>query len=387
VTRRRVAFGRLAGAFALASGLGYVAAFPFGLGDVSITAWNLLIIPPALYLGAGVAPRGAIVSAACTAAGVTASLLWAFSYPSPAVEAWWIGLAAAWWLGLGSLLAPERRALGRFTLLLGVATAVDFVLTAVKAPMPLYALGGFKIPLTMVWSFWVGLSLVSEPRLDVQKLRDADRTGWAGATALVGGLLWIVFAAGWTFSHGSTESPRSSTLLGLGALEFTRLQAVPAALWAVSLASVPVAGNRGLAARIALATVLLGVLMIALGAVLQTSIVDPDRDFGHPAVQGGWLLFVAGLFPVLSSGLLLLGVSSRRTGLPRTAMLLTGIAAPLPVIAFFLSGASSGAPGWDLAIATMHVAPGVGWLVLGYMLSSARRGERSRTRAPAASLR
>lgn len=151
----------IAGAFALASGLAYlVYPLPFEGRDGAITAWNLLIIPTAIYLGGELAWRGPIVAAASTAAGVTASLLWAFAYDSPTLEPWWIGLAATWWLGLGWLLGSEHRALGRFTLLLGVATIFDFVVTALKAPWPIYALGGFKLPLTMVWSFLVGLSLL-----------------------------------------------------------------------------------------------------------------------------------------------------------------------------------------------------------------------------------
>ena len=104
-------FGRVAGAFALASGFAYVAyLIPPEGRDQAITAWNLLIIPTALYLGGRLASRGPIISASSTAAGVTASLLWAFGYRSPSLEPWWIGLAAAWWLGLGWLLRNERRA-------------------------------------------------------------------------------------------------------------------------------------------------------------------------------------------------------------------------------------------------------------------------------------
>lgn len=110
------------------------------------------------------ASRGLIVSASSTAAAVTASVLWAFGYRSPSLEPWWIGLAAAWWLGLGWLLRTERRALARFTLLLGLATAIDLVVTALNVPWPIYALGGFKGPLTIVWTFWVGLALVRDPR-------------------------------------------------------------------------------------------------------------------------------------------------------------------------------------------------------------------------------
>jgi hypothetical protein len=83
-------------------------------------------------------------------------------YHSPALEPWWIGLAAAWWLSLGWLLRTEHPTLGRFTLLLGVAATIDFVLTALNAPWSIYALGGFKGPLTIAWSFWVGLSLLRD---------------------------------------------------------------------------------------------------------------------------------------------------------------------------------------------------------------------------------
>jgi hypothetical protein len=161
------AVGRVAGAFGFASGFAYVAYLflSVDLRDQSITAWNLLIIPTALYLGGRLAPRGALVSTASTAAGVAASLLWAFAFDVPSLEPWWIGLAAAWWLGVGWLLRTERRALGRFTLLLGVAATLDFILTALHAPMPIYALGGFKIPLTIAWSFAVGIALVRDPPL------------------------------------------------------------------------------------------------------------------------------------------------------------------------------------------------------------------------------
>jgi hypothetical protein len=88
--------------FALASGCAYVAyLLPIGGRDWAITAWNLLIIPTALYLGRRAAPGGPLVSAVSMAAGVAAALLWAFAYDSSALEPWWIGLAAAWWLGVG----------------------------------------------------------------------------------------------------------------------------------------------------------------------------------------------------------------------------------------------------------------------------------------------
>lgn len=156
----------MAGGFALASGCAYIAYLLVGVQfrDETIAAWNLLIIPTALYLGARLAAHGPLVSVASTAAGVAASLLWAFAHDMPGVEPWWIGLAAAWWLGLGWLLRTERRALGLFTIVLGVSAAIDFVLTALNAPMPIYALGGFKIPLSIAWSLWLGIALLRDQR-------------------------------------------------------------------------------------------------------------------------------------------------------------------------------------------------------------------------------
>jgi hypothetical protein len=69
--------GRLAGAFALASGLAYIGYFLLdaSVRDVAITAWNLLIIPGALYLGLLTARGEALLAAAATAAGIAASVL------------------------------------------------------------------------------------------------------------------------------------------------------------------------------------------------------------------------------------------------------------------------------------------------------------------------
>lgn len=324
VTRPWLPVGRIAGAFALASGLASVAYLLIPENpEWAITAWNLLIIPTALYLGARVASRRSVAAAASTAAGIIASLLWAFAYQSPTLEPWWIGLAAAWWLGLGWLLAPERRALGRFTLLLGVAAAMDFLVTALNAPWPIYALGAFKLPLTLVWTVWVGLSLLRRPLVSHRNGGDLDLTPWSGATALVGGLLWLV-----------------------------------------SLVTGPLRADShsGRAARFAFGVALLGLVMVGVGAVLQTSIVDPNLDFGHPAVQGGWILYIGGLVPVLSVGMLGLGpTSSREMPRLRSIILIIWLLTPLPVVASFLSGVSQGAaPGCRSRSTACRSRPRVG---------------------------
>ena len=150
--------GRLVGTLAILSGFAYLA-YLFvddATRDQAITAWNVLIVPAAIWLGIRLAHRGAFLAILATAAGVLASLLWALAYHEPKLEPWWLGLAAGWWLGLGWLLRADRPGLGRFTLLLGVAAALDFVLTVLDAPMPIYALGGLKLPLTTLWTFSVG---------------------------------------------------------------------------------------------------------------------------------------------------------------------------------------------------------------------------------------
>ena len=190
---------------------------------------------------------------------------------------------------------------------------------------------------------------------------------WSGVAATLGGITWALLAAGWTFSHGSTQSPRGDDVLGLGAHEFTRLLAVPAALWFVSLiGDRPDARlDRRAAARAGWAMALVGAALVAVGAILQTSVVDPSLDFDHPAVQGGWLLFIAGLLPFLTLGMLLSGFATSPASPVRWLRMLVGSLSPLPVLAFFLSGVSSGGVGWDVALAAMHAAPGLGWIALG----------------------
>ncbi|HUS20443.1 MAG TPA: hypothetical protein VMZ66_00345, partial [Aeromicrobium sp.] len=176
----------IAGSLAIASGVAYFAyLLPFEGRDRAITAWNLLIIPAIVYLGGWLASRAPVVASASTAAGVTASLLWALAFRSPTLEPWWIGLAAAGWLGFGWLLLREYRALGRFTLVLGVATIIDLVVTVMNASMPLYLLGAFKLPLTTAWTLWIGLTLVRDSRWSAERSLDGDHVG-ADAVANVG---------------------------------------------------------------------------------------------------------------------------------------------------------------------------------------------------------
>ena len=157
--------GVLAGLCAIASGLAYLAYWPIlDQPDWAITAWNLLIIPTALYLGIRLGPRGPVVAAISTAAGIAAALLWATSFRQAALEPWWIGLAAVWWIGIGWLLLPTHRATGILTVTLGVVAALDFFVTLWDIGLPLLAVAGLKLPLSTVWSFWIGVVLIGDAR-------------------------------------------------------------------------------------------------------------------------------------------------------------------------------------------------------------------------------
>lgn len=140
---------------------------PWGwLGTGLLVAWTALVIPAAVVLGrwlSAAAPR--LVSLA-TAAGVLSLLLWG----GAALGRWWpVGLepaflllSAGWWLGIGKVLRQVHPRLGTLTLVLGVAAALDAVVTGAGERLPAWmfpVLGGPKLPLQWIWTIAVGRSL------------------------------------------------------------------------------------------------------------------------------------------------------------------------------------------------------------------------------------
>ena len=187
------------------------------------------------------------------------------------------------------------------------------------------------------------------------------------APAVAGGAFWVVGAVGWLLTHGTQRNWNTAAILGLTGTEFTRLLVAATALWAISLAAdVP----RRRAARAAWGVSLAGITMVGAGALFETSIVDPVAEFTHPIVQTGWLLFIAGLCPVLFAGMVALAGASSASRADRLACLAIGVAAPLPVLAFFVGGLNASGAAGVAALGLMHAAPGIGWIVLGF----ARRG-------------
>lgn len=368
-----------AGLCAVASGLAYLQYFVSGAsGDWAITAWNLLIIPAALVLGLRLASRGSLIAAGATAAGIAGSVLWAFDFRTASVEPWWIALAAAWWLGLGWLLRKRHRATAWLTLALGIAATIDLVVTILDAPLPWLAVGGLKLPLTTVWSVWIGVLLI---RQAAASSGSSTTPKAAGAMAVAGGAVWVFGGIGWLLTHGTQPDPSTAELFALRGTEFTQLLAVASLLWAVAALTGAVGPAIGRLHRAAAAVALLGTVMVGLGAILETSVVDPDRDFLHPAVQGGWLLFIGGLFPVMCVGLLGLAVAARQSLVLRTAYMLAGVLAPLPVLAFSLGSMAASATVWVAALAAFHAAPGLGWMAVGQVRISSKPLVNGRTAA------
>lgn len=185
----------------------------------------------------------------------------------------------------------------------------------------------------------------------------------AGPSAIAGGALWAFGAVGWLLTHGTQVNPSEARLLGLRGTEFTQILAVATLLWLIALAG-SFAGSARLA-RTAWALAVMGVVMIGVGAVFETSILDPDANFRHPIVQSGWLLFLFGLVPTLSFGMLGLAAWTRDRRSIRTASALIGAAAPLPVVAFTIGGIAAEGAGFVVALALLHAAPGIGWIVFG----------------------
>lgn len=193
--------------------------------------------------------------------------------------------------------------------------------------------------------------------------------GVAGASAIAGGIVWAIGAAGWLLTHGSQPNVNTAAILGLTGTQFTQLLVPAALLWVVALAGC-IPDRR--AARAAWVVSVAGVVMIGVGALFETTLVDPVADFTHPIVQSGWLLFIGGLFPVLFAGMLSLAAASRAGAAERWSYAAIGASAPLPVVAFFIGEIAHEGAGGVAITALLHTAPGLAFVALGL----ARRGAR-----------
>lgn len=166
---------------------------------LNMFGYYLLLAPAVLFLGYWLWPERRLLVALLTAGGLTYVLLGALGTAINAVvwpelmseyaradpqrravietvfvtysETVTIGMwgilnrtvSSVWWIGIGALLRSERRWLGRFTVLLGVVTAVAAVGNTLSV-VPLTGLGtiGFLL-LAPAWALWLGVDLWRRP--------------------------------------------------------------------------------------------------------------------------------------------------------------------------------------------------------------------------------
>jgi hypothetical protein len=81
------------------------------------------------------------------------------------LEVTYIALSAVWWGGIGLTIRAERKWFGTFTLVLAAFAAWDALLTAfVSVPFSLYLTAAPKLPLSIIWDFWLAYELMRARR-------------------------------------------------------------------------------------------------------------------------------------------------------------------------------------------------------------------------------
>jgi hypothetical protein len=139
------------------------------VGALLIVAWNVLLLPAALALHAQLSPRAPERMRVVTLAGIASLLLWAYGGATrtitPVLEVTYIALSAVWWGGIGATILPARRAFGVFTIVLAIFAGWDALLTGWEAvPFGLYVTAAPKLPLSIVWDFWLAFVLLRSSR-------------------------------------------------------------------------------------------------------------------------------------------------------------------------------------------------------------------------------
>jgi hypothetical protein len=168
VLRQTVTRELIAGLLAIAAGmcwLVWIAANNFNetprmaeLIQVMIAGWNLLLIPAAVVIYERYKSEAMRLF---TASGIVSLLFWGYGGATgtitPGSEVVYLLLSGVWWIGIG-LRIPGY--FGKFTIVLGIFSILDAVLSFFE-PMPfyIYVLAAPKLPLSIIWDFWVGFKL------------------------------------------------------------------------------------------------------------------------------------------------------------------------------------------------------------------------------------
>ncbi len=187
---------------------------------------------------------------------------------------------------------------------------------------------------------------------------------WGGA-AVLGGVLWTVLVPLITLTYpGRVGWGRTDTVLGLAWEDYNRMLPVVLLLLLVGMAGLRVryAPRSGRLGKGGFALALVGLALMLVGNVVEFWVAGGVRDQMTTADLIGWITYSLG-YLLLAVGLVLLGVGSLRgkifprwNGVP----LLIGVLV-LPMYVTVTGGMSVGA--------VLSVLFGLGWVVLGYLLS------------------
>jgi hypothetical protein len=135
-------------------------------------AFNLLLIPLVLWLWMTLSPRSRVTVVVGSLAGLGSLSLWAgaFVFGWFNLEVLWIALSAVWWLALAQALRQRERRLAILSAVVALAAALDATVTAIELVRELpfstfVLLGGWKLPMQLLWTVAVGLHLLARGRL------------------------------------------------------------------------------------------------------------------------------------------------------------------------------------------------------------------------------
>lgn len=129
---------------------------------------SLLLLPGAIALWSISRPHSRLLAGGALVCGLGSALAWAygFAFAAWSLEPLWIWLSAAWWIGLGVAIVRGRHRVGGLTLLVGLAAALDAADTAFVQAFHLPSrffglLGGWKLPLQLLWTVAMGVWMVA----------------------------------------------------------------------------------------------------------------------------------------------------------------------------------------------------------------------------------
>ncbi len=139
-------------------------------GALLMVGWNLFLIPAALVLYDTLVDSHPYRVRLATVCGLASLLFWAYGGAThgitPALEVSYLVLSAVWWCGIGATLWPRNKAFGALTIALGAFAFWDAVLTALEpVPFALYLTAAPKLPLSILWDFALGYSLIRRSAL------------------------------------------------------------------------------------------------------------------------------------------------------------------------------------------------------------------------------